>query len=96
MTTQPEINVRIYVRSEDGSVADDEETFGLETFAGVLPSIGDTILDPGVFAHLDRTLPESRTVWKVVDRVFNPRDLANYVVLVVEERSATRQDTWAY
>ncbi|KKX29339.1 hypothetical protein [Rhizobium sp. LC145] len=88
------VTVRIYFRGPDGKVEDGRQDYGLEDFAGFLPSIGDTILNPGVLQGLDRSEPQSRDIWKVVDRIFNPRDLVNYVVLVVEERRGTEADTW--
>jgi hypothetical protein len=88
------VTIRIYFRHSDGRVEDGSQDFGLRDFAGVLPAIGDTILNPGVLQGLDRNQPANREVWKVVDRVFNPRDLANYVVLVVEERRGTEADGW--
>jgi hypothetical protein len=66
----------------------------LQDFAGFLPAVGDTILNPGVIAGRDRDDPSNRDVWIVVDRVFNPRDQPNYVVLVVEERRGTEDDGW--
>lgn len=89
-----EVTIRIYYRHENGKVEDGQQDYSLSDFANVLPAIGDTILDPGVLVGLDRRLPENRDVWKVVDRVFNPRDLADYVVLVVEERKGSEDDTW--
>ena len=78
--------VRIYVRAAGGSLTDTRQEFGLESFAGQLPSIGDMILAPGVLSHLDRHEPANRTLWQVVGRIFNPRDLQTSVILIVEER----------
>jgi hypothetical protein len=89
-----DVTIRIHYRRVDGRVEDGGQDFGLEQFAGYLPAVGDTILDPGVAQGLERNRPENRDVWKVVDRVFNPRDLENYVVLVVDERKGTRADSW--
>ena len=86
--------IRIYFRYADGKVDDGSRDFGLEDFAGFLPAIGDTILNPGVLQGLDRDIPENREIWTVVGRVFNPRDLANYVVLIVEERAGSEADGW--
>ena len=86
--------IRIHMRGADGKVTDAQQDYGLEDFAGHLPQIGDTIVDPGVPQGLDRRKPENRDVWKVVDRVFNPRDLQDYVALVVEERKGTEADAW--
>jgi len=91
-----EISIRIYIRDDQGRAHDNSEDFGLEDFAGHLPAIGDTILDPGVLGGLDRSIAENRRIWTVRERIFNPRDLKDYVVLVVEERPGTRNDSWAY
>jgi hypothetical protein len=91
-----EISIRIYVLDEQGRAHDTNETFGIESFAGQIPAIGDTILDPGVLSHLDRSDPTNRRVWTVRNRVFNPRDLQDYVTLIVEEREGSRADPWAY
>jgi hypothetical protein len=92
--TTMDVTIRIYFRKPDGRIEDGSQDFALEDFAGVLPAIGDTILDPGVVQGLDRHQPENRDVWKVVDRVFNPRGLSKYVALVVEERRGTVADGW--
>jgi hypothetical protein len=54
--------------------------------AAFLPAIGDTILDSGVTQGLSRTDPANRRMWTVVQRVLNPRDNEDCVVIVVEER----------
>lgn len=89
-----DITIRINVRDKTGKTSDAQLDFGLESFAGIIPSIGDTVVDPGVLQDLDRHKPENRTVWKVVDRVFNPKDQQSYVALIVEERNGTEADPW--
>ena len=96
MATEVEPTIRIYMREHDGRVQDQTTDFSPADFAGVLPAVGDTILYPGVTSGRDRNDPANRKVWKVVERVFNPRDLSDYVVLVVEERTANENDGWAY
>jgi hypothetical protein len=88
-----DVNVRIYYR-QNGTDVDGEATYDLSSFAGVLPAVGDTIVDPGVIGGRDRSEPANRVIWKVVERVFGPRDLEDYVVLVVEERRGTSRDAW--
>ncbi|PKP93555.1 MAG: hypothetical protein CVT77_05350 [Alphaproteobacteria bacterium HGW-Alphaproteobacteria-16] len=78
--------MRIYFRATDGTLEDSQQEFGVESFAGVIPAIGDMIVDPGVLQGLNRHEPTNRSVWDVVGRVFNPRDMADYIALVVEER----------
>ncbi len=62
------------------------EDFGLESFGGHLPVVGDLILDPRSDSELNR---KNRRIWNVVQRVFNPRDNADYIALVVEEQPPT-------
>ena len=54
--------------------------------------IGDMILDPGVAQDRNRHDPQNRTVWTVVGRVFNARDNAADVSLIVESRDGTLAD----
>lgn len=81
-----EINIRIYVRDENGELHDAEETYEVSSFAGQVPVVGDVILEPGVRGGLDRGVAENRKIWTVTGRVFNPRDLENYIALIVEQR----------
>ncbi|HBF28124.1 MAG TPA: hypothetical protein DDW73_00610 [Rhizobium sp.] len=89
-----DVTIRIYCRDKDGKVEDGSHDCSLSEFTGFLPSIGDTIVDPGVLQGLDRREPGNRDVWKVADRIFNPRDMSDYVVLIVEVRKGTEADTW--
>lgn len=82
----PDITIRLYFREANGTLVDGQEDYGIESFAGQVPAIGDMIVRPGVLQGLDRHDPANREIWDVVGRVFNPRDLADYVALVVEER----------
>ena len=84
-----DVTVRLYFRSDDGELQDAQQDFGLETFAGFLPAVGDVILEPGVYKGLDRRKFENRRLLTVVQRIFNPRDLENYVALVVDESTPT-------
>ncbi|WP_398483595.1 hypothetical protein [Tardiphaga sp.] len=81
------VTVRLHYRKSDGTIEDAVQDYSLESFAGFLPAVGDTVLDPGVTQGLDRREPSNRRIWTVVQRMFNPRDLENYVALVVEERA---------
>lgn len=88
--TEP--TIRIYRRMPDGSVHDGEEDYDRSAFAGQIPSIGDLILNPGVLTGVDRRQAQNREIWEVVGRIFNPRDLEDYIALVVETHSATDKD----
>lgn len=84
--------VRILHRDPAGKIVDGEVDFDLDQFAGQMPTIGDTIVDPGVLQGQDRRLPQNRQVWTVVGRVFNARDNEDYVALIVEARDGSLAD----
>ncbi|MEP9372564.1 hypothetical protein [Mesorhizobium sp. KR1-2] len=87
-----DVTIRIYFRSPDGAVEDGQHDFDFSSFGGVLPSIGDCILNPGVIHGRDRREPANREIWTVVGRVFNPKDNEDYIALIVEERAPTSQE----
>jgi hypothetical protein len=82
-----DIHIRIYFREPDGTIADSQQEFDVVSFAGIVPSIGDMIVNPGVLQGLNRHDPGNREVWTVVGRIFNPRDMDDYIALVVEQRT---------
>lgn len=82
-----DIHIRIYFREADGTIVDGQQEFDVESFAGLVPAIGDIVVKPGVPQGLDRNEPSNREIWEVVGRVFNPRDMDDYVALIVEERA---------
>lgn len=86
------IHIRILHRDPTGRVSDGGVDFDLEQFAGQLPMIGDTIVDPGVLQGQDRRMPQNRQIWTVVGRVFNARDNEDYVALIVENRDGNLAD----
>ncbi len=88
----PDITIGLHIRYEDGTIGDAEHAYSLADFAGVLPMIGDEILDPGVAAGQDRSLPENREFLTIVGRVFNALDRRNYVALICEGRVGTGED----
>lgn len=85
-------SIRILHRDPAGNVSDGGVAFGLEQFAGQVPTIGDTIIDPGVLQGQDRHMPQNRSIWTVVGRVFNPRDREDTVALIVESRDGNLVD----
>lgn len=85
-------HVRILYRDPAGRISDGELDFPLESFAGHVPMIGDTVVNPGVLEGQDRNLPQNRQIWTVVGRVFNPRDNEDYVALIVEARDGYAAD----
>lgn len=82
-------NFRIYERDSDGQIEDRQHDMSLDDFGGQCPLVGDLIVEAGVPSHLDRSDPANRKIWTVVARVFNPRDLPDYIALIVEERAPT-------
>ena len=84
--------IRILHRQPDGQIHDGKIDFSPDNFAGSIPAIGDTILNPGVLQGQDRQMPQNRQIWTVVGRVFNPRDNEDYVSLIVESRDGTLAD----
>lgn len=78
--------VIICFRNSDGKIVPDDGSYELSEFAGIVPSIGDRILEPGIRNGLDRHQLVNRRIWTVVDRYFYARDTAGQVALVVEER----------
>lgn len=82
---QDELVIRIYFEN-GGKVEDGSRDMGLDELGGVLPAVGDCILNSGVVQGLDRYRPENREMWEVRKRVFNPRDNSNYIALVVKAR----------
>jgi hypothetical protein len=87
-----DLTIRLHYRDKAGKVEDAQNDLGLESFGGQLPMVGDLILDPGVTSGLDRRERKNRRMWTVMQRVFNPRDNADYIALVVEERQPTESE----
>lgn len=92
MSAENELTIRLHFQREGGAIEDAEHDFRLAEFAGILPSIGDQILYPGVRSGLARDELGNRRLLTVVGRVFNPRDLKDYVALIVEERVPTEAE----
>jgi hypothetical protein len=86
-----ETQVRIYLRKQGGDIEDDGD-FDLSYVGGILPSIGDKILNPCVAKDRDRKDASTRSMWIVVGRVFNPRDLSGHVALIVEKRPLSAEE----
>jgi hypothetical protein len=84
--------IRIHVRGPEGVIEQTGEDFEPEDFGGFLPGIGDLILAPGAAAGADRSEPSTRTMLKVVGRVFGAADNLNGIALIVEERTVTPEE----
>ncbi|HEV7229392.1 hypothetical protein [Brevundimonas sp.] len=48
------------------------EDYGIENFGGVVPSVGDIIVSPGVTRGADRNDPDNRTLYVVKERYWLP------------------------
>lgn len=77
--------IRIYHQHGE-TVTDAVFDMSLGDLGGILPSVGDCILNPGVRQGLNRNDPANREMWEVRKRVFNPRDMPDYIALVVQAR----------
>ena len=86
-----EVSIRFHYRNGDDVWQDGGQDYSLDEFAGVLPSIGDMILEPGVPQGRDRQDRKNRRLLTVVHRVFNARDLPNYVALIVDAQVPTQK-----
>lgn len=54
--------------------------------------MGDLILAPWVGEDVDRGKPQNREMWEIRKRVFNARDMKDYITLVVRERPLTPEE----
>ena len=58
-----EIVIRLHYRAANGKIEDAQQDYGLETFGGFLPAVGDQVLDPGAAAgRRSNRLPKSTHV----------------------------------
>ena len=87
-----EPTIRIFFRDGKGDFEDGRPGYESSAFGGVLPSIGDMILDPGVRGGLDRKVGANRLFLTVVGRVFYPSEEGRCVALIVEERTPTKKE----
>lgn len=74
--------VRIYIRKADGKLEDTSEAYEVSNFGGIIPTVGDKFLNPWTSEQTTRNDPGNREIYTVLERVFNPRDLKDYVVLI--------------
>jgi hypothetical protein len=92
-----ELTIRIFVRTNSGTLVDQEVSFELSDFGGHLPAVGDSVIRPGGTPHSimrPGATPQqpNHTMWTVVRRIFNPRDLSDNVALVVEDRELSDEE----
>ena len=83
MSDTPTTAIRLLCRDKRGNIDDMKDDYNLEDFGGVLPAVGDRIVEPGVTRGLDRREPENRTVYTVEERYFQPRsDAADELIWI--------------
>lgn len=85
-------SIRIYRTWEDGRIEDARQDFALEHLGGVVPTVGDYILNPAIRPQFPEGDPRRRTFWKVTARYLRPRDLDDYVAIVVEDVEAGEKE----
>ena len=81
---------------DDGMIVSTGEGYYLEDFGGVLPGVGDLIVDPGVVEGRDRREPSNRQIMEVEKRYFQPRTDMNEFIwthLVVPDKAGRRTRT---
>lgn len=60
--------------------------YSLADFGGIVPAVGDVIVDPGVAHGENRLLPENRNLLMVTARYILPDDQRPAINLVVRDR----------
>lgn len=83
--------LRLYERNAAGLVELPSLGWQLSDFAGVVPSVGDCIINSGVQSGRDRTDPIERTVYEVVARWFAENSGAEQGSLVINLEVRERQ-----
>lgn len=86
-----DVTIRVTVEHLEGTLSDAGD-YGPEHFGGIVPGVGDEILDAFAAPDAVRTDPSHRAIWKVKRRVFNPRDQGDYIALLVEETIGSEED----
>lgn len=84
--------VRVF--SEDGTTLLDLHVDG--ELSGVIPAIGDIIVNPGVPVGKDRRRPQNREFWEVVRRYLSPQEDSRYAASLVVKSRAGRDDEWEF
>lgn len=91
---------RLYSKNPDGHLEDMQNEIDGDEIGGVLPNVGDLIVEPGVPEGLSRIEPQNRTVYEVESRYFlpghsirnRPSGAATYVALVVKQRTGLESE----
>ena len=78
------VTLRLHFVEPDGRVIDGMRELRLDQCGGVVPVVGDQILLPLAFGESLAGAP--RQMLTVLRRIFNPRDIPDYVALVCERR----------
>ena len=91
----PTTVIGILTIDDDGMIVSIGDGYYLEDFGGVLPGVGDLIVDPGVVEGRDRREPSNRQIMEVEKRYFQPRtdrDEFIWAHLVVRIRQAEEHE----
>ena len=88
-----ETTIRLY-ECDQGELVYLQNEFGIEQLGGIIPVVGDLIVEPGVSIGLDREAPENRDIYEVVSRYFLPSTKPdfNYIAVVVKQRTARQSE----
>ena len=91
------VMLRILTRGQDGALEDVGVELSVEEeLGGILPQVGDSILESGVHANLDRGDAINREFRVVEERILYPKadpdDEIRWVGLVCRVRQGTRKD----
>ena len=69
--------------------------YDLTSLGGVIPAVGDLVVDPGVSQGKDRSAPENRAVYEVEARYFLPQTTDSGYVrigLLVKRRQGRQEE----
>ena len=81
--------VKLYKVNIHGNIQDMKHEFRLSHLGGMMPRIGDEILDPHILFGKSLHDPKSRTIYKVERVIYNCTDNKHYAgCIVVSSRTA--------
>ena len=86
-----EVRIRLLIETDSGVIEDIREDYDLVDFGGVMPAVGDLIVNPGAVG--DRREPKNREIMEVNKRYIQPSTSSDddhlYWHLIVRIRQAT-------
>ncbi len=84
--------IGLFLERDDGSSPEKVDDYEPAQFDHQVPAVGDLIVDPGVQEGQNRGHPENRTIYEVIARYFEPRDVGVRIHLVVRARQGRRDE----